>query len=100
MDNLDLFAQFSAAAYCSANLNATGTALACDVGNCPAVEAADTTILYSFDKLASLFGNIQTYNANEELMILVQAALVMRQVMSQSINHMDISSCLSEGAVA
>lgn len=52
LDSLDLFAQYSAAAYCSANLNTTGTALACDVGNCPAVEAADTTILYSFDRLA------------------------------------------------
>ncbi|OKL57345.1 hypothetical protein UA08_07645 [Talaromyces atroroseus] len=50
LDDLDLFAQYSAAAYCSANLDSTGSALACSVGNCPLVEAADTTILYDFDE--------------------------------------------------
>ncbi|EEA26597.1 hypothetical protein TMatcc_005126 [Talaromyces marneffei ATCC 18224] len=48
-DNLNLFAQYSAAAYCAPNINTTGTALACSVGNCPAVESADTTILYGFN---------------------------------------------------
>ncbi|OKL61425.1 hypothetical protein UA08_03144 [Talaromyces atroroseus] len=62
LDEIDLFAQFSAAAYCSANLNTTGTALACDVGNCPLVEASDTTILYNFDDTNS-FGDTTGYIA-------------------------------------
>lgn len=50
LDDLTLFSQYSAAAYCSTNLNSTGAALACSVGNCPLVEAADTQILYDFDE--------------------------------------------------
>lgn len=51
LDDLTLFSQYSAAAYCSSNLNSTdGSAVACSVGNCPLVEAADTQILYNFDE--------------------------------------------------
>jgi hypothetical protein len=50
LDDLTLFSQYSAAAYCSSNLNSTGVAVACSVGNCPLVEAADTQILYDFDE--------------------------------------------------
>jgi triacylglycerol lipase len=50
LDDLTLFSQYSAAAYCSTNLNSTGVAVTCSVGNCPLVEAADTQILYDFDE--------------------------------------------------
>lgn len=65
LDDLELFAQYSAAAYCPANLNTTGTALACNVGNCPAVEAAETTIQYSFDRSNS-FGDATGYVAVDQ----------------------------------
>ncbi|PCH06628.1 Lipase, class 3 [Penicillium occitanis (nom. inval.)] len=57
LDNLDLFAQYSAAAYCSANLETTGTALACNVGNCPA--GAD-------ESSSSSFGDATGYVAVDE----------------------------------
>ncbi|KAH8704964.1 putative extracellular lipase [Talaromyces proteolyticus] len=72
LDELDLFAQYSAASYCSANLDSTGSALACSAGNCPLVEAADTTILYDFDESNS-FGDATGYIAvdkTNELIIL------------------------------
>lgn len=50
LNNLDLFAQYSAAAYCDENLNSTGTKLTCSVGNCPLVEAASTQSLDEFNE--------------------------------------------------
>lgn len=50
LDNIDLFAQYSAAAYCSSNIESTGTTLTCDVGNCPLVEAAGATTIDEFDE--------------------------------------------------
>ncbi|CRG84115.1 hypothetical protein PISL3812_01445 [Talaromyces islandicus] len=62
LNDLSLFSQYSAAAYCSMNLNSTGAALACSVGNCPLVEAADTQILYDFDESCS-FGDASGFVA-------------------------------------
>ncbi|EHA28261.1 lipase [Aspergillus niger ATCC 1015] len=53
LDNIDLFAQYSAAAYCSSNIESTGTTLTCDVGNCPLVEAAGATTIDEFDDTSS-----------------------------------------------
>ncbi|PYH42941.1 lipase family protein [Aspergillus saccharolyticus JOP 1030-1] len=47
--SFDFWVQYAAAAYCEPNYIAqAGQKLACWAGNCPAVEAADTTILLDF----------------------------------------------------
>ncbi|KAB8274785.1 Alpha/Beta hydrolase protein [Aspergillus minisclerotigenes] len=65
LNNLDLFAQYSAAAYCDENLNSTGTKLTCSVGNCPLVEAASTQTLDEFNESSS-YGNPAGYLAADE----------------------------------
>ena len=52
LDKIDLFAQYSAAAYCSSNIESTSTTLTCSVGNCPLVEAAGATTIDEFDEYA------------------------------------------------
>lgn len=51
-NSLYLFAQYSAAAYCSSNIDATtsGDAVTCSAGNCPEVQSATTKTLYEFDE--------------------------------------------------
>ena len=63
--------------------------MACDVGNCPTVEAADTKILYSFDGLAMNTVNIWISNADREPMNLARAASVMQRVISPLMNRID-----------
>jgi triacylglycerol lipase len=48
LQNLSLFAQYSAASYCTNNINSTGSKLTCSSGNCPLVEAANTKTLSEF----------------------------------------------------
>jgi triacylglycerol lipase len=48
LQKLSLFAQYSAASYCTNNINSTGTKLTCSAGNCPLVEAANTKTLSEF----------------------------------------------------
>ncbi|KAJ5566745.1 uncharacterized protein N7459_010127 [Penicillium hispanicum] len=50
LSDLTLYAQYSAAAYCTTNFNSTGTALSCSTDNCPEVQSADTLTLYEFDE--------------------------------------------------
>jgi hypothetical protein len=47
---LDYYAQWSAAAYCSGNTDGANTVVSCSANNCPDVQAANTTLLYEFDK--------------------------------------------------
>ncbi|KAL8995052.1 MAG: hypothetical protein Q9169_005151 [Polycauliona sp. 2 TL-2023] len=51
LSNLQLFEQFSAAAYCPANNKdkAGGTKLTCSVGNCPLVQDSDVVSVYEFE---------------------------------------------------
>ncbi|KAE8378663.1 Alpha/Beta hydrolase protein [Aspergillus bertholletiae] len=65
LSNLDLLAQYSAAAYCSENLNSTGTPLRCSAGNCPLVEAASTKSLDEFNESSS-YGNPAGYIAADD----------------------------------
>ncbi|KAL4956506.1 Alpha/Beta hydrolase protein [Aspergillus filifer] len=48
MDTLTLYAQYAAASYCTPNIDSVGDAVACAEGNCPNVEAAETTTLAEF----------------------------------------------------
>lgn len=48
--NLQLFEQFTAAAYCSTNNNSTGNKLTCSNNLCPRVEGADTKTVLEFQK--------------------------------------------------
>ncbi|KAJ5901885.1 hypothetical protein N7495_002413 [Penicillium taxi] len=72
LSQLNLFAQYAAAAYCSANIGSTGTALTCDEGICPEVEEASTTTLYEFDE-SSTYGDVTGFLAvdtTNELIVL------------------------------
>jgi triacylglycerol lipase len=51
LDDFKFWVQYAAATYCQPNYIASeGAKPACSVGNCPDVEAADTSIKYSFSK--------------------------------------------------
>lgn len=52
LQQLDLFSQYSAASYCSNNVDShsNGTKITCAAGNCKSVENADTITLYQFSK--------------------------------------------------
>ncbi|KAE8353429.1 Alpha/Beta hydrolase protein [Aspergillus coremiiformis] len=65
LGNLELFAQYSAAAYCSGNLNSPGDKVLCPVGNCPLVEAASTESLDEFNDSSS-FGDPSGFLAVDE----------------------------------
>lgn len=50
-NQFNLFAQYSAAAYCGKNNDApAGTNITCTGNACPEVEKADATFLYSFEE--------------------------------------------------
>ena len=49
-DNLILYSQYAAAAYCRANNDSPDTKLTCAAGNCPLVEAADTITRSEFQR--------------------------------------------------
>lgn len=50
--NLNLFANFEAAAYCPANNDdaSGGLKLTCSTGNCPLVEQSDVVTVYEFEE--------------------------------------------------
>ncbi|KAF7677243.1 hypothetical protein GT037_005455, partial [Alternaria burnsii] len=50
LSRFQLMEQYAAAAYCPENNNSPGTQLSCHVGNCPRVDAADTTTALEFEK--------------------------------------------------
>ncbi|KAL9619142.1 MAG: hypothetical protein Q9160_006231 [Pyrenula sp. 1 TL-2023] len=60
-DQLNLFEQFSAAAYCPGNNDSPNSKLTCAAGNCPLVEAADTETLAEFQN--SLVTDVTGYVA-------------------------------------
>ncbi|CAI7600516.1 unnamed protein product [Penicillium glandicola] len=62
LGQLSLFSQYAAASYCTNNNNSTGDSLSCAEGNCPLVEAADTTSLYEFAKSCS-YGDVTGFLA-------------------------------------
>jgi hypothetical protein len=45
---IGLYEQFAAASYCSGNLEGAPSKLACKAGNCPLVQAANTTTVVKF----------------------------------------------------
>ena len=53
LQQLTLFAEYSAASYCTNNINSTGNKLSCSAGNCPMVEAVTTKTLYEFEEYVS-----------------------------------------------
>ncbi|KAL5360744.1 Alpha/Beta hydrolase protein [Aspergillus floccosus] len=72
LQRLNLFAEYSAAAYCTGNLNTTGTKVVCPSGNCPQVEAADTTSLKEFladGQYGELAGYLATDSTNKLIVL-------------------------------
>ncbi|EAW14911.1 lipase family protein [Aspergillus clavatus NRRL 1] len=62
LQQLTVFAQWSAASYCTDNINSPGTKLTCSAGNCPLVEAANTESLSEFNESSS-FGDVAGFLA-------------------------------------
>lgn len=50
-DNFRLMRQYAVAAYCQSNIVSPGDQLTCATGNCPKVEAANTSSVSEFEKL-------------------------------------------------
>jgi len=50
LSQLNLWEQYSAAAYCVSNNNSPGDKVSCTAGNCPLVEQATTTTSIEFEK--------------------------------------------------
>ncbi|KKK18743.1 hypothetical protein AOCH_000591 [Aspergillus ochraceoroseus] len=53
LQDLTLFAEYSAASYCTVNINSTGNKVVCSAGNCPLVEQAHTETLREFHESVS-----------------------------------------------
>ncbi|KAL1622078.1 hypothetical protein SLS54_005143 [Diplodia seriata] len=60
-DTFKLMSQYAAAAYCPDNNDTPNTKVTCDTGNCPLVEAADTTTVSEFEN--SLVTDVTGYVA-------------------------------------
>ncbi|KZP07339.1 alpha/beta-hydrolase [Athelia psychrophila] len=74
---MDLFSQYSAAAYCHVVTTGTvGTAIACSTSNCPLVEASGATLLGSFNNvgLYSSSGYLAVDTANKRLILASRGA--------------------------
>ncbi|OJJ50407.1 hypothetical protein ASPZODRAFT_149736 [Penicilliopsis zonata CBS 506.65] len=74
LSDLDLFAQYSAAAYCTGNIDSatTGDQITCSADNCPLVEDASAVTLDEFDLTASygdVAGFIAADSTNEVLVV-------------------------------
>jgi Lipase 3 N-terminal region len=50
LNQLNLWEQYAAAAYCPANNDSPGDELSCEAGNCPLVQTASTTTSIEFQK--------------------------------------------------
>ncbi|KAK2756508.1 hypothetical protein FQN54_005401 [Arachnomyces sp. PD_36] len=61
LEEFGFYGQYAAAAYCPGNNNSTGTKLTCSTGNCPLVEAANTTTLTEFED--SMVGDVTGFLA-------------------------------------
>ncbi|OJK04868.1 hypothetical protein ASPACDRAFT_1851828 [Aspergillus aculeatus ATCC 16872] len=69
---LDLFAQYSAAAYCSTNLDSPNTSVTCTNGLCPLLAAATTTSLAEFeasDSYGDTAGFLVVDSTNKKLVV-------------------------------
>ncbi|KAE8383761.1 Alpha/Beta hydrolase protein [Aspergillus bertholletiae] len=65
LQQLTLYAQYAAAAYCSGNTNSPNTKLTCSVGNCPLVEGVSTRTLTEFEE-SEAFGDVSGFLAVDE----------------------------------
>ncbi|KAA8642911.1 hypothetical protein EYZ11_009041 [Aspergillus tanneri] len=72
LSQLSLFAEYSAAAYCSSNIHSPGDKLTCAAGNCPAVEKANTETLSEFladDQFGGVAGFLAADSTNKLLVL-------------------------------
>ncbi|KAF9886465.1 hypothetical protein FE257_011370 [Aspergillus nanangensis] len=72
LTQLNFFAEYSAAAYCTGNVNSTGNKVTCSAGNCPNVQAADTQTLKEFfadNQYGELAGYIAVDNTNKLIVL-------------------------------
>ncbi|KAL4914460.1 Alpha/Beta hydrolase protein [Aspergillus aurantiobrunneus] len=72
LQQLTLFAEYSAASYCTPNIDSPGDKLACETGNCPTVEAAETITLAEFyeeNEYGDVAGFLAADTTNELLVV-------------------------------
>ncbi|KAF7713983.1 Uncharacterized protein PECH_006159 [Penicillium ucsense] len=62
LNQLTLFAQYSAASYCTNNVNSPGDAVTCSGGYCPAVQSAGAKTLAEFDNVLD-YGDVAGFLA-------------------------------------
>ncbi|KAJ5831757.1 hypothetical protein N7474_000068 [Penicillium riverlandense] len=65
LDELMLFAQYSAASYCSNNIDSSASTLSCAAGNCPEVQTANAAPLYAFDD-STQYGDVAGFLAADD----------------------------------
>ncbi|KAE8356693.1 Alpha/Beta hydrolase protein [Aspergillus coremiiformis] len=72
LNQITLYAQYAAATYVTENTNSPNSKITCPAGNCPLVEAADTTTLTEFEYIEE-FGDVAGFLAvdrtNEEIVL-------------------------------
>ncbi|KAL5118906.1 hypothetical protein ACEQ8H_003229 [Pleosporales sp. CAS-2024a] len=70
-DKLLFYSQYSAAAYCLANNDSPNTKVTCAQGNCPLVEAANTTTVSEFENsiLTDVTGFVATDTTNKLIVL-------------------------------
>lgn len=69
LQQLELFSQYSAASYCTANINSTGDKLTCEAGNCAIVQEAETTTLHEFEAENDVGGFLAADTTNNLLVL-------------------------------
>ncbi|PLB52143.1 alpha/beta-hydrolase [Aspergillus steynii IBT 23096] len=72
LKQLNLFAEYSAAAYCTTNIDSPGDKLTCEAGNCPSVEKAETETLSEFfanDEYGDVAGFFAVDSTNKLLIL-------------------------------
>ncbi|BCR89853.1 lipase family protein [Aspergillus chevalieri] len=69
LQQLELFAQYSAASYCERNINSAGDKLTCKAGNCAIVQEAETTTLYEFENENDVAGYLAADTTNNLLVL-------------------------------
>ncbi|KAI9042047.1 lipase family protein [Aspergillus affinis] len=72
LQQLNLFAEYSAASYCTSNIDSPGDKLTCSAGNCPSVEKAETETLNEFsgsDEFGDVTGFFAVDSTNKLLVL-------------------------------
>ncbi|KAI9670145.1 MAG: hypothetical protein M1817_004482 [Caeruleum heppii] len=92
-DNLVLYSQWSAAAYCPGNNDSPNTEVTCPIGNCPLVEAFNTSTTTEFEN--SLFTDTTGYvaidNTNRRIVLAFRGSQSVQNFLADAIFLLDFT---------